>query len=107
MARPGKTPHAVFLWIAHLFLQVQGVLDTAVFVSYPSVQKEYKLLYERYFPSKTEALDSYRGKSEINLSSLTVISERSTSSPMTSDIDCDDEEEDGDEEEGGASHVER
>lgn len=57
MARPGRSPGALFLWIAHVVLQLQGVLDTAVFLSYASVQSEYSRLYTQYFSTvKTDEI---------------------------------------------------
>lgn len=37
----------IFMWLAHGVVQLQGVLDAAVFASYPSVKHEYRMLFAR------------------------------------------------------------
>ena len=49
MIRPGHEEGSIFLWLAHGVVQCQGVMDAAVFASYPSVQRIYRELYDNYF----------------------------------------------------------
>ena len=61
MFHPDIESKDIFLWLAHGLLQLQGIFDTIVFLSYSSVQSEYRRLYELYhtnfFASRTESND--------------------------------------------------
>ena len=65
MIYPHSDPEDYLYWMGHALLQLQGCFDTAVFISYATVRKEYGLLIGKYFGSIS------RGPSTIALSRVT------------------------------------
>lgn len=106
MVRPGHEVKHVLLRVAIVLARLQGVMDAAVFASYPSVQRIYRELYDNYF---VRIVDNQRpdlegsgslsgiatGKhSDISLSNritTTVISDESTINPIVKTLDSADD----------------
>lgn len=84
MFHPDHKEKSILIWLAHGLVQMQGVLDAAVFGSYPSVKNEYRLLYEQYRLSFIRNRESSK-QSAISLSSRPTADVTENSTPTSSD----------------------